>query len=263
MITYKKLESLIYGLEKDWLQRLRSKAKPSDFDTRLINGETQFFAIDNSSKSYADKPDKLRPVVVAIGINYYQRSLEGYHLPEFFNLDCQNKWGGITVTRDTQMVPGVIQAFSDYKNNKRIWAEMCLAAKDNLSPSNDFHLVATNLLPFITHDSWSQLPVPLRTKLMADSFAFFKREFGSAIKFIEDLYQVLKGPITIGHGYSPEIMSAFDLMKPLCKHFWHEWIYYANLGRPYNPTTKIWDKEIPLDKGPIVRGRFQTDSGDC
>ena len=151
MDTFKQLESKLTVFEKEQFKNLQKQLAGKKLPA-AAQGAVQFVVLVTDDHK---ENNQLLPVVVAVGINYYQcKKTDGILKP----------WLQDTVA---EKAPGMLRAtdcaIESYRRNKTAWENGIIqgvgpyagrGTKDWMG--DNYILIATNISPFITQKSWSK-----------------------------------------------------------------------------------------------------------
>jgi hypothetical protein len=151
MISYKNLAILLEGMEKgfrrSWPQR-NPQGYPSHIRIREAHN-VQFFALSSLTKNC----DEALPLIVTVGSNYTQGDQK---LPEQMAASHSIVEDDVTAFHDS-----VSKFVSLLGVDMDKWKNACLCCRrldlSALGKPPRFHLVMTNLSPWITTDSWPDI----------------------------------------------------------------------------------------------------------
>ncbi|MFT5029852.1 MAG: hypothetical protein ACI9VS_002298 [Candidatus Binatia bacterium] len=234
-MKYSALHKIIQDLEITW-QAQFTKACPQP-PSNAANREIQFFSVESQDGKRTDLTvaDADLPVVVGVGINYWQRPIQPQPQP---------KWPIPHLGRNSNNDPEVVdntrsnmRSFLDLylkrfaslgPKFKKDWLRHGLVSSINIPtfPSSRYYLVATNLSPVLTRIAWQEhTPTeqqPLRNLCRFDH--------------LNDLFSSgFQDALWVGHGKA-EIWPVFPLwmsqLPPQNSGSIH-WLLTENLGRSH------------------------------
>lgn len=143
-ISFSDLERKLLALETTWLKRSKLPLHPQFSKLIRTHDNFQYFVLADAKKANA----KL-PVVVLVGINYAQAAIRipnGTTPPQVVD----------HVVNLATVTENIRAAALDAATRPNAWRASGLAPEFSLCPTlpDDFHLVMTNLSPFITQTRW-------------------------------------------------------------------------------------------------------------
>ena len=210
-----------------------------------VKDNVQYFACDTGTSKCGDLP-----VVVAIGINYSQGK---NCLPSLATRSCASSapW----VEDDLHTLPnnrGALESyFQNYSRNPKAWFYNCLASNTAIRlPGKDaFHLVATNLCPWITQRQWSNkgLSEPIRADILVHPPGF--SPVRPLFQHLDQLASVLgsESVVWVGHGLDA-VSQLFRVFTE--KHAIPNWLITQNLSmQPKEPRLPV---AYPVEKEDIA-----------
>lgn len=128
-----------------------------------IHGGVQSIALDNSTSSSCAP----LPVVVAVGINYYQCTT-AMTWPHFAHWLGATSSGTPTVRDNILVMRNVTDfAIKAFWRNRPAWSSLGQASTGIPSMREGYHLVAMNLSPFITQKRWSSISLRNQSAILA------------------------------------------------------------------------------------------------
>lgn len=238
-MTFSSLEKLLLPLEDSWLKRSVPLSNPRTYPQVVLNVRPevplfnlQYFALANCNEAIALSNDPL-PVVVLVGINYTQGIQpipNGSKRPQV--IDCPANL--------TTAITKIKAAATHASGNLNAWRLSSLAPQSGPCPTlaAGFHVVMTNLSPYITQKSWqSQMcsgSLALGSFLLANPPYTPCRHPGWPFDHLHDLKNILPGDDTIWIGHGLEAVGPY----------WHQlvkvmglknWLLVGNLfsGPPF------------------------------
>lgn len=240
-MKYHELLKLIEDLERKWQRKLKDELSCNP-DKPMIQGEVQFFSVENVSRHAA--PDIELPIIVAVGINYTQSDKrETYPTPS-----VKKSTGNLVEDYDPKMRLRLSEAFEVFNRPgmSKKWHERHHASSPSIPVPSDgnYFLVASNFCPFITFYEWtnSERDKCYRSAERANLLCQLDGEF----QYLDDLAESLKDSqqvIWVGHGLHSEVFVLFRLWQR--RHKLTPWLLTANLARPYRWGTgaPFWSAE--------------------
>lgn len=187
MYSFTNLEKLLTTFEENQFAAIKFAIRDcKNLSKEAIHGGIQSVVLDDRT---SEEPNPL-PVVVAVGINYYQSSAAATY-PELTHW-LKTSSGSLKVGENTRMRAVTQFALKAYQRNSDEWVKARVAAK-NIPAFPKYHLVAMNLSPFITRCQWSNIPTIYRNAILA---AWPWRTHLDA--FLKDIARVTD--LWIGHG---------------------------------------------------------------
>jgi hypothetical protein len=157
--TFSNLVALLEPFERRQIGALQTAFPSPGKVSSIINGDVQFVVVQ-PPKSNESSINQQLPVIVAVGINYYQEPLAvGPAFRPYVNTHRPGRW----VTDPSSGMHGSIDfALSAYRRNGATWAStICRAAGGRCYASapaspllNDYLLVIANLSAFLTLKQW-------------------------------------------------------------------------------------------------------------
>lgn len=195
------MRTILDSLEQKWRSILANHAPPP-----LAVGGAQFFAWDEDREGEG--------TVVCIGANYTQYP-EKAHFPTKTTL---TSW------------------FSNYRYAANLvgsapwqsaWSQHGWLVGPT-PPLRPRYFVLTNLVPWITSRSWTQLS---QTETVGLIHLAWKTVGG----YLDDLAQELPNAFAVGHGIDKKTLPYL----PGAASKWNNWMLYANLSYPQTPSS--WD----------------------
>lgn len=189
------LKARVEALELTWFGQLRSRF-PCHPVPSMANGEVQFFSVENKYRA----SDLDLPVVVGVGINYGQGNpqtaanypahhLQAHEPPSWVEDYAKGMRAATDATLDAYCFAPQTWVTNDYASGPRLWP-----APHGVAMNHDYHLVATNLSPFISRKRWlDHTPVDQASL----------RSAWPTTDHLDDLARLLNNqadPLWIGHG---------------------------------------------------------------
>ncbi len=157
-----------YNQLKDILEKLESKYRDTKF--HKDNYMRQYFVLDTNAK----ENDKDLPIVIVVGANYWQYGGEEYK--EF----CLN---GVEEPKKDATNTRIKNFLNNHINNSF-----------NTDPIGDFHLIFTNLSPYIAKEGWDEIDKKEKEILLAEA-----ENLGHINELAKELADKKENLIWIGH----------------------------------------------------------------
>ena len=235
-MKYSNLVLQLQNLEKKWrgnpLPSPLPKSHPSHSSIRLANN-IQYFACSNKTSALAGS----LPIVVTVGINYTQGVNK---IPDELPRYSKAAHPGLPLVEDDVLSNYERGCIDSFNGSPDIWKQSCLAASNMAAPilsGQDFHLVMTNLSPWITNDSWaSGIGAAPAADLLASPPHCLKKSSPppSPLDHLDDFYKQLgiKVELWIGHGLEA-VSPHFRLF--VNKHRIAKWLLTANTASGCKP----------------------------
>jgi hypothetical protein len=274
MIQYSKLAQLLQGLESGF-RRNWPEPDPNNYPSHICirpKDYRQFFALSNHTFGRSEP----LPVVVTLGINYTQKKVQ---IPD--QSRCKPRHLQVPPHVEDQMgsfkssVAAVLKSFNE---SSSIWkgATLCSSAldapllQDQSGSPKEYHLVLTNLSPWITKQGWSDIAKKYGRNVTAQLLT--ARSLGGIagsggivpysfehVKELKERLDLEKCPpeVWIGHGINNVWEHFVILMEQVCIK---KWMLAWNLSYPtpprFFPRAKGFVDEVAreLQVGPWVVG---------
>jgi|GEM_PF-5181450 len=235
-MNYTHLAHLLQRLENGWRSR-SSPPNPSQYPSHIRirkSRNVQYFALSNRTDG------KALPIVVAVGVNYTQGAQT---IPD-------EKPAYSKALKAPPLVEDRVNQFesayiSSCNANRTVWVNSALC--DSALPANllddgtgeisPYHLVMTNLSPWITTDSWNTIAGADGRNITADLLASppvgASTNLRSPFEHIRELKECLdkeEAPVVwIGHGKD----SVWEHFRILMEQMGvNNWMLTSNLGFP-------------------------------
>jgi hypothetical protein len=221
-MKYTHLKKQVQDLETKWQQYLMTRF-PTTPDPCMLNGQMQFFVVENGSQITADKD---LPVVVAIGSNYGQGNKSYPWLTPYLVRDTVGNPKIIDPPALTTMRKNMVKSFQEYSAAPQAWVDRHLASANNIPIQKEFHLVVTNFSPFITCFSWQDYEMAERANLLS--------LLGGDFPHLDNLFNNLSGSVclSVAHSLGSEVFSLFRLWQT--RHSITPWLLTSNLSMPFS-----------------------------
>jgi hypothetical protein len=225
-MQYADLIEQLQKLEQHWRGGSPPTPSPTRYPSHSLIRPTdniQYFACSEVTTG------KDLPVVVTVGINYTQgkRTIPGIMVAD-------------KVPREFEEL-----CIESFNANSATWKLCCLASATMNSPIlqkpgasiSDFHLVMTNLSPWITNDSWASDidPAPAADLLVSPPYCLGTASLPpNPFGHLDDFYKKLGDQVTLWIGHGLEVVSShFRLFVQ--KHQIDNWLLTANTASGCKP----------------------------
>lgn len=241
MITFKKLEQELILFEQGW--RRKSVCPPPNARVRKTHNR-QFVVLDDLTK---DRAEPL-PIVLLVGINYAQGVEK---IPDEI---IPSSTAVVAAPQDRRLKARIKSAFAHATTHWVHWQDCGLAPR-NAAPANlpdDFHIVLSNLSPWITVDWWQRdmcAEAPARGSELLSAPPFIPGHAGWPYDHVEDLKRVLSGSISqwVGHG----ITTVTPHWHPMVRHLaLDNWLLVGNLfAQMFSPELRSISHSVRFASG--------------
>jgi hypothetical protein len=218
----------------------------------MCNGQIQFASVENAPGVDGDTD---LPVVVGVGINYWQEPLLHSAFDPHLGVDPNgrprvedtpapaSKPGGLTAPHaagGSVMRQMVNMTLDSYYSDPEAWTVRQLASSPNISlPSRgnySYLLLATNFCPFLTFESWQDYWEPYRAAWLS--------VLGGEFVHLDDLRALLPdGFLWVAHNIGSEVPVLFRLWQT--RRCLRNWLLTYNLNR-MNPPGSLPKKPLPV-----------------
>lgn len=151
------------------------------------------------------------PIVVTLGINYTQGTNK---IPDQSPSFSKAARAGLPLVEDNVTSTFEQKCINSFNLNPTIWQRSCLASlgmRSPILPGKDFHLVMTNLSPWITKDSWaSDIDAAPAADLLVSPPHYSRASSLPANPFdhLDDLCNTLGDNVTLWIGHGLKVVSS-------------------------------------------------------
>lgn len=233
-MNYIQLLTLVEGLETKWLANLDAV---SHLDSRIANGEAQFFDIEDAAGPKVDSAPVT--LVVAIGANFAQKRTSAPWVSPYRKSTGTGKPVVVTLP-SSPMRKHLDETFHAYSTDAMGWKVRRLASDENLHLPKHYILIATNFSPLITFEPWQDYSPQYRAHLLT--------LFRCGFDYLDDLLLTLKRngiepPLLVGHGLDSEVPVLFRRWQTT--HKLQHWLLTQNMGRPLSAHPNVFYKKSP------------------